>query len=272
MILISGSSGFIGKNITKSLARKKILFKTVKTKSILKKKDIFFQQVSCFIHLGFDFQKEKKEIDTNVLTLKKILKLSKKYKFKIIFPSTCTYKYDKKRNVINRKIFAFNQYSLSKIKCENLLINHNKNNKSDVIILRIFNVYGVDQKSGWLIPDLIRKVLSKKSKNLKISNYLNTRDFIHISDVSSAMINSLSLKGLKILNIGTGKETQIIKVAKTILKELKSNKRIIYINKYSGNNSISRANISETKKILKWEPKVKINKGLKHIIKHEKNK
>ena len=56
MILISGSSGFIGKNITKSLARKKILFKTVKTKSILKKKDIFFQQVSCFIHLGFDFQ------------------------------------------------------------------------------------------------------------------------------------------------------------------------------------------------------------------------
>ena len=178
MILISGSSGFLGKNITKSLIKKKILFKTLKTKSISKKRDIFFQQFSCFIHLGFNFMKEKKQIDTNILILKRIIQLSKKYKFKIIFPSTCTYKYDKNRNIINHKIFAFNQYSLSKIKCEKLLINHNKDNKGNVIILRIFNIYGIGQKSGWLIPDLIKKVLSKNSKYLKISNYLNTRDFI----------------------------------------------------------------------------------------------
>ena len=60
MILISGSSGFIGKELIKLLKKKKINFKKIKTKDILRKKKSFFENVSIFIHLGFNFHRKKK--------------------------------------------------------------------------------------------------------------------------------------------------------------------------------------------------------------------
>lgn len=273
MILISGSSGFIGKNLKISFNQKKIKYKTIKTKTILKKKNNFFQDVSCFVHLGFDFKKKQSgKRDFNVLIIKKILKLSKMYNFKIIFPSTCTYKYNKKKKIISKNIIGINRYSLSKIKCEELLKKHHRINKTTVIILRIFNVYGKYQKNGWLIPDLIKKILNKKNNSIKIYNYLNTRDFINISDVTTAIIKSLKLKGFQILNIGTGKDTRIIKIVKIIMKKSKSDKQIKMFNKRSNINYFSKADISNTKKTLKWVPKVNINKGLMELIKYEKKK
>ena len=52
--------------------------------------------------------------------------------------------------------------------------------------------------------------------------------------------------------------------------ELNSNKKIVYLQKKSKNNSISKADISNTKKILKWKPSIKIEAGLKKILQHEK--
>ena len=60
--------------------------------------------------------------------------------------------------------YPFNLYSLSKINCEKLLKKSFKAKKTDITILRIFNVYGNNQFKGWLIPDLIRKFLSRSKK------------------------------------------------------------------------------------------------------------
>ena len=56
---------------------------------------------------------------------------------------------------------------------------------------------------------------------------MNTRDFVHVDDVCRAIIKSLNLNGLNILNIGSSKDIKIITVAKLISKELKSKKKII---------------------------------------------
>ena len=103
-----------------------------------------------------------------------------------------------------------------------------------------------------------------------MKHYQNTRDFIHVKDVSNAIYKSLKLKGLKILNVGSSQETTILKVAEIISYELNSNKKIVYLQKKSKNNSISKADISNTKKILKWKPSIKIEAGLKKILQHEK--
>ena len=57
MILISGSSGFIGSNLKKKLISQKIKFKTLRTLELNQKKKSFFKGVKSFIHLGFDFNK-----------------------------------------------------------------------------------------------------------------------------------------------------------------------------------------------------------------------
>ena len=158
---------------------------------------------------------------------------------------------------------------MSKINCEKLLENSFKKKKTDITILRIFNVYGNNQSKGWLIPDLINKFLSRLNKNVKLINYLNTRDFIHVEDVCRAIIESLKLSGFNILNIGTSVETKIISVAKIISKEIKSKKNIILSSPLSKKNNHSKADIKKTKKILKWSPRIKLKSGLKKVIKYE---
>jgi len=75
MILISGADGFIGEELRKILIKKKIPYKKVKTRQILKKKKFFFKKISHFIHLGFDFYRKKKNFskDKNLRYLKRII-------------------------------------------------------------------------------------------------------------------------------------------------------------------------------------------------------
>ena len=228
MLLISGSSGFIGSNLKILLKFKKIKFKVIKTREIKNKNKNFFKGIKCFIHLGFNFHKKKTILknDSNLNIIKFLIKKAENYDFKIIFASTASYKYRGKNKIISHDIYPFNLYSLSKINCEKLLKKSFKAKKTDITILRIFNVYGNNQSKGWLIPDLIRKFLSRSKKNIKLVNYLNTRDFIHVEDVCRAIVGSLRLSGFNILNIGTSVETKIVSVAKIILKELKQFKEI----------------------------------------------
>ena len=51
MLLISGSSGFIGSNLKIILKSKKIKFKVIKTREIKNKNKNFFKEIKCFIHL-----------------------------------------------------------------------------------------------------------------------------------------------------------------------------------------------------------------------------
>ena len=95
MILISGASGFIGSNLKKKLNSSKIKFKIVKTKNLKKKRNFFFKDIKCFIHLGFNFYKNKtiKQNDHNLDIIKFLIKKAETNNFKIIFASTATYKY-----------------------------------------------------------------------------------------------------------------------------------------------------------------------------------
>ena len=271
MLLISGSSGFIGSNLKIILKSKKIKFKVIKTREIKSKNKNFFKGIKYFIHLGFNFHKKKTILknDSNLNIIKFLIKKAEDYNFKIIFASTASYKYRGKNKIISHDIYPFNLYSLSKINCEKLLKKSFKAKKTDITILRIFNVYGNNQSKGWLIPDLIRKFLSRSKKNIKLVNYLNTRDFIHVEDVCRAIVGSLKLSGFNILNIGTSVETKIVSVAKIILKELKSKKKIILSNPLSKKNNLSKADIKKTKKILKWSSKIRLKSGLKKVIKYE---
>ena len=130
-----------------------------------------------------------------------------------------------------------------------------KKKNIDTTILRIFNVYGKNQKRGWLIPDLIKKFADKSSKNIKLRYFANSRDFIHVKDVAEAILRSINLKGLNILNIGTSIETKILKVAKIISKEIKSNKKFILLEEKSNKNHMSKADIRQTIKKIEMETK-----------------
>ena len=100
-----------------------------------------------------------------------------------------------------------------------------------------------------------------------VGNGKQTRDFIHVSDLVSALIkaaNKKSLKG-KIFNIGSGKETTVNEIAKLI------GGKKIFIPKRPGEPDRSVANIKKIKRELNWKPKITLKKGVNQLLKNLNN-
>jgi UDP-glucose 4-epimerase len=135
----------------------------------------------------------------------------------------------------------------------------------EAISLRLFNVYGPRARTSGTYGAVFGVFLSQKINNKPLTivgDGSQSRDFTYVTDVVDAVIKSIKLRGSHIINIGTGKSIAINYIAKKI-----SNK-FTYIPKRPGEPDITLANISKAKKILKWKPRVKINEGLKFMLKN----
>jgi UDP-glucose 4-epimerase len=268
-ILITGSDGFIGKHLCRFLKKKKINFFPIKSKSynnvfFLKKKNIdIFTHI---IHLEHSYLNQ----NYNIRLSKKLLKFALKNNIKkFIFTSTCVYKY-KDNKKIGNSLIGINLYVKTKIILENLFIKHYKKKRiEDLIILRIFNVYGKFQnKKYYVIPSLISRFKSN-DKSVNIRYPFNKRDFIYVDDVIMAIYKSLSLNKFNFFDIGSGKSLSIYSLAKKIRLSLNSNKKIHLIKPYKSHlNYYSKASLINRKKnkLINWKPKVKIDSGLNKII------
>ena len=108
--------------------------------------------------------------------------------------------------------------------------------------------------------------LAQKVKNypLTVVGYgKQTRDFIHVDDLTRAFVKLINRRIVnKIYNLGSGKENSINKIA-----NLFGGKKI-YIPKRPGEPFKTFADISRIKSKLKWKPKVKIEDGIKVMLKN----
>jgi nucleoside-diphosphate-sugar epimerase len=90
-----------------------------------------------------------------------------------------------------------------------------------------------------------------------------TRDFIYAEDVCEAIYLSLdSDYGGEIFQIGTGKETRIIDLAKKIKSLSGKNLKIEFKPPRKGEIRRNYSNITKAQKILDYEPKVSLDEGL----------
>jgi nucleoside-diphosphate-sugar epimerase len=252
-IIITGANGYVGKNLVKFLRKKQ--FKILKLKSNFLKKKIH-GNYDAFIHLGFELKKNC-NIKKQVEILKNVISISKNNCEKIIFPSTAAIGIKK-----NRTIIKANNYSKAKYICEKIL--KKEKSKIKIIILRIFNIFGPDQRLGFVIPDLISKFIYKRE--IEISNYLNKRDFIYIDDVCEAIYSAINNKSDKfqIFEIGTGHNFSLLNITKKIKYILKSKKKIIKKGEKFSEPIKTKALLGNQK--LKWTPRTNFIKGLNLII------
>ncbi len=274
-IIVTGSSGFIGKNLIKEFKNESYQIYGFSTKD----GDICDQQiwenmpkVDVIIHLAAktfvpdSWEDEKNFIDINSLALLNAIKYCKKNKTRLIFLSSFIYENslipvneDSERN-------PRNPYALSKLLAEEICKFYKKTSKLDVIILRPFNVYGPGQNELFLIPKLIKQILD--NKKIVVFDTLPKRDYIYVLDLIKAIKKSILYKGkYYIFNIGTGKSHSVLEVINTLQKICKTNLPIETINKERKmeiENSI--ANIELAKKELGWTPEYSLEKALREFI------
>ena len=281
-LLVTGHTGFIGKNLVKSLSEKYELFGVSLNKSTQKinqiKKNInklkiedLPKNISSIIHLAaltdVDFCQKNpvKCFQSNVYGTQNMLEIARKINANFIYLST-NHVYGPPKKLPIREDHPKNPtsiYATSKLLSEIICQTYSQNYGINVSIIRLFSVYGQNSAKHLVTTKIISQILNNSS--IKLGNLFPKRDFIYIDDVISA-IELILTKTVSYneFNVGTGKSHSILELCK-ILKKISGSKiPIMSIKSKSRAEEIKNiyANSNKLKK-LGWTPHYKIEEGLK---------
>jgi len=139
------------------------------------------------------------------------------------------------------------------------------------VVLRFFNVYGPrNEKSPYsgVISKFLRQAL--KGEVLTINgDGKQTRDFIHVNDITNAIVLALEAKGVdgEIFNVCTGSPTSISKLVETLHGVTKQDLRVNHVPPRAGEIKFSYGDPSKAAEKLKFTAKVRLQKGLNLLLK-----
>ena len=133
--------------------------------------------------------------------------------------------------------------------------------------LRFFTVYG-----PWGRPDMATFIFTKnilEGKTIQIFNYGKMeRDFTYIDDIVQGILGALkkNISNHKVYNLGNSNPEVLLEFVELIEKTLnkKAQKKLLPIQ--PGDVSKTFADITESKKDLKFSPKTKISEGIPKFI------
>ncbi len=189
-ILITGSNGFIAKNLISHLKRDEnkqlYLFSSSDSEAIL---EAYVKEVDFIFHLaGVNRPKDVSEFyeGNSNLTKKIVLILEKEKKHTPILISSST------------QAELDNDYGKSKQEAENILKDYKSNSKANIFIYRLPNVFG-----KWSRPNynsVISTWCNNIAKNLEIQvdNRETKLNLVYIDDVVSSFLEKLSLNSNEI--------------------------------------------------------------------------
>ncbi|MCZ7403138.1 MAG: GDP-mannose 4,6-dehydratase [Candidatus Methanoperedens sp.] len=158
-------------------------------------------------------------------------------------------------------------YSVGKAAAEMLVNTYALNYGLKTSVIRPFNLYGVGQSEGFIVPSIIKQAYEKEI--VELGNITPTRDFLYIADAINGIL-AIAESGEGIYNLGSGSETSIKEVVENIIGIINPNKKFVSVEarKRMGAIDIPRmcADVSKLKK-LGWLPKVSLKDGLMKTIK-----
>ena len=299
--VVTGGAGFIGSHITEKLVERSDIVTVIDNMNTGKEKNlesvkgkinfikgdildvdlledvtkdvdgVFHQAALASVQDSFDKPDEYHNVNVN--GTENILKLSKKYGFKVVYASSSSVYGNPIRIPIKEsdEKNPINPYAETKLKKEELAIRYSEMGVK-VIGLRYFNVFGKGQSKEYagvlkLFLERIRDELSPKING----DGTQFRDFVHVSDVVNANIMSMdSDVAYGFFNVGTNTSITILDVAKTIIEYSGLDIEPTFGPALNGDVHGTVANIDLIKKEIGWKPTIMLIDWVKDIISSKK--
>jgi len=161
-------------------------------------------------------------------------------------------------------------YAASKAAGDLIALSYYRTFGTECAIVRPFNNYGPRQNAGayaGVIPLTITRLYNNETPVI-YGDGKQTRDYIYVTDTATAAIEIYKNKDTrgKIINIGSGKEINILSLITEIMKLLKCNKKIKFEPARPGDVKRHIANIYLAKDIFGFNPKVGFEEGMKNTV------
>lgn len=292
-VALTGASGFLGKRLVTALLTKKRYFlkilihdKSFPIKSkylkkcygdLLDSKSLkgFAKKNDIIIHLaGTFYPPPSNQLKVNLCGAISLLESLKKDNCpkKLIFASSGAVYGD------NRKDKAFSEkdnplpltfYGLSKLLAEEAIRRTSKKGNFDYSILRFSSIYGLGNNKG-----VIFNFIDSLKKNNKIIIYgdgKQTRDFLYVDDALKAILRTFEIgkRSSGIFNISGQRAYNLNQVVKAMERISGHSIKVEYRNPQEHVTRYTYLNYRKARRILKWQPEVSLEEGLKGLLKKD---
>ncbi|MFH0862561.1 MAG: UDP-glucuronic acid decarboxylase family protein [Candidatus Altiarchaeota archaeon] len=162
-------------------------------------------------------------------------------------------------------------YDEAKRFSEALVMAYHRTHGIDTRIVRIFNTYGprMRAKDGRVVPAFISEAL--RGEDLTVfGDGRQTRSFCYIEDEVEGIWRLMKSDYHEPVNVGNPGEFNMLELADLVLELTGSKSKIAYKALPKDDPKQRCPDITLAKKLLKWEPKVKLKEGLKRTIEYFK--
>jgi len=144
----------------------------------------------------------------------------------------------------------------------------------ETVSLRIFNAYGPGQRLPPSHPPVVPHYLRQALRGGTIVAHgdgSQTRDYIYVDDVISAMVAAATAPNINglVINVGSGIGTSIKDLIRIALEVTGSKANVVYNANTSSGVSRMKADISLAQDKLRFTPSIKLEDGLRLTLKRD---
>ncbi|MGB9721264.1 MAG: UDP-glucuronic acid decarboxylase family protein [bacterium] len=164
-------------------------------------------------------------------------------------------------------------YDEGKRFAESITVAYHRKLNLRIGIVRIFNTYGERMRpgDGRVIPAFIEQALKNKPITI-FGDGSQTRSFCYVSDLVKGITKLAETDYPMPINLGNPNEFTILQLAEKIKKLCDSKSKFIYKPLPEDDPHRRNPDITRAKKFLHWEPFIRLDDGLKIVIKWFKTK
>lgn len=211
----------------------------------------------------------------NIKAMLNVLEFCRKGNVPLVFPSSCSIYGPGVLHKTSDAKDPKSLYAVGKLSCEEYAKFYHHAFSLDVVILRYSNIYGdtthIENKFYPGKKDVTRIFVEHAlaDEPLPVIDGTQTRDWTFIDDCVEGTVKFIGLKGLSVINVATGVETNINRLAEMVAEALGWELKIGKIPRRKIDN-IPRRSLDITGVSDLWRPKWKLETGLKEYAKRMK--
>lgn len=230
--------------------------------------------LAALIAIPFSYHSPDSYVDTNIKGTLNVLQAARGLNTEKVMVTSTSEVYGTAQYVPIDEKHPFqgqSPYSASKIGADRLAESFYRSFELPVAIVRPFNTYGPRQSARAVIPAIISQLLAGKEE-IRLGSLSPTRDFNYVKDTAAgflAIAESPHTVGQEI-NIATGQEISIGKLAETIIRQVNPQARIICdeqrlrpekseVNRLLGSNA-------RLKELTNWQQRYTFEQGIAETI------
>ncbi len=284
-VLVTGGSGFIGRNLVRSLLSQgievvvadlvefpdndvKIVKGDLRDPKVLN--EALLNASDGIVHLAAltrvlaSIKEPMAYYETNVGITQNLLEGARSFSIpKFIFASTNAVVGDMGDALINEdmKLSPLTPYGATKAASEMLISAYGRAYGIDCSVLRFTNVYGTDMESK---DSLVARLMKAAVSGAKIEIYgsgSQVRDYIFLDDVIKAIKMGFDMTGLETVVVGYGKSTSVVDLIDLARKATKCDIPTVHVDAKPGEMSAVKV---DNRKLLELggKPKIDLETGL----------